>query len=211
MKTKIKTAASFLLILCMALSFFSCGKKTPADESTAQTDSVAESVYESGALSEPEETVSTSAPATEKKSEPTEAAEPATKERESTEKETQKEESTTSKYTRTGESVFSDDPDNKYISAVASKYKLDKSLLAAVYTIPDADGNMVMEFDGTKDENGKLIRNENTLKAIYTIDKNLNSKRASKDSKLNEYSSLEAKTMFFTVTKYIIPKFQNEL
>lgn len=210
MKTKIKTAVSFLLILCTAMSLFACGKKTPADESTTQTEPVAESAYETGASSEPEETALTSVPATEKKSEPTEA-EPATQERESTEKETQKEESTTSKYTRTGESVFSDDPDNKYISAVASKYKLDKSLLAAVYTIPDADGNMVMEFDGTKDENGKLIRNENTLKAIYTIDKSLNSKRASKDSKLNEYSSLEAKTMFFTVTKYIIPKFQNEL
>ena len=68
-----------------------------------------------------------------------------------------------------------------------------------------------MEFDGTKDENGKLIRDENTLKAIYTVDKSLNSKRASKDAKLNEYSSIESKTMFFTVTKYIIPNFENEL
>lgn len=125
--------------------------------------------------------------------------------------ETQAESESSTKYERTGESVFTDDPSNKYIAAVAEKYNLNTSLLAAVYTIPDADGNMVMEFDGTTDENGRLIRNADTLIAIYTVDKSLNSKRASNDSSKNEYSLIEAKTMFFSVTKYIIPRFENEL
>lgn len=120
-------------------------------------------------------------------------------------------EESSTKYERTGESVFTDDPTNKYISAVVSKYGADPSLLAAVYTIPDADGNIVMEFDGTRDENGRLQRNADTLVAIYTVDKNLNSKRASDDKSKNEYSTIESKTMFFSVTKYIIPKFENEL
>lgn len=118
---------------------------------------------------------------------------------------------TTAKYERTGESVFSDDPSNKYIEAVASKYNIDTALLAAVYTIPDADGNIVMEFDGTTDDTGRILRNADTLIAIYTVDKSLNSKRASNDKAKNEYSTIEAKTMFFSVTKYIIPKFENEL
>ena len=121
------------------------------------------------------------------------------------------EESTTSKYTRTGESVFTDDKNNKYLSAVAKKYNLDADTLVAIYTIPDANGNIVLEFDGSKDENGKPVRNEKTLVAIYSIDKEFNSKRASEDSSLNEYSDIEMKTMFFTVNKYLIPKFENEL
>lgn len=125
--------------------------------------------------------------------------------------ETQAESESSTKYARTGESVFTDDPSNKYIAAVAEKYDLNAALLAAVYTIPDADGNMVMEFDGTTDENGRLIRNADTLIAIYTVDKSLNSKRASNDSSKNEYSLIESKTIFFSVTKYIIPKFENEL
>ncbi len=120
-------------------------------------------------------------------------------------------ESTSSKYTRTGESVFTDDKNNKYLDAVSKKYNLDADTLVAIYTIPDANGNIVLEFDGSKDENGKPVRNEKTLVAIYSIDKEFNSKRASEDSSLNEYSDIEMKTMFFTVNKYLIPKFENEL
>lgn len=120
-------------------------------------------------------------------------------------------ESTTSKYTKTGDSVFTDDKNNKYLSAVAKKYNIDTDNLAAIYTIPDTNGNIVLEFDGSKDENGKRIRNESTLIAIYSIGKDLNSKRASENASLNEYSEIEMKTMFFTVNKYLIPKFENEL
>lgn len=208
MKRKNRAIALIILLPLFAGCFFGCTKKPSGDD---ESTTAAPTAQQSDVFFETEEVSETLPPTTEIKKEPSTEKTAPSQSAAPTEKETAKEESTSSKYTRTGESVFSDDPDNKYISAVASKYNLDKSLLAAVYTIPDADGNMVMEFDGTKDENGKLIRDENTLKAIYTVDKNLNSKRASKDAKLNEYSSIESKTMFFTVTKYIIPKFENEL
>jgi hypothetical protein len=70
---------------------------------------------------------------------------------------------------------------------------------------------MVLEFDGSTDGNGKLIRTKDTLIAIYTIDKNLNSKRASENRSLNEYSYGEMKVMFISTTKYIMPEFENEL
>ena len=53
-----------------------------------------------------------------------------------------------------------------------------------------------------------IIRNKNTLIAIYSIDKALNSKRASEDRKLNEYSFGEMKVMFFSTTTYIMPEFE---
>lgn len=206
---------AFLLTTVIILSAFSgCGKNaadeadcTSASESAMESSSVIDVTFtEEGGETlpdtsfekkEPESTVrETEARRTEVQTTVPETAAPS--------------ESST-KYERTGESVFTDDPTNKYISSVVSKYNVDPSLLAAVYTIPDADGNIVMEFDGSKDENGKLQRNADTLVAIYTVDKNLNSKRASNDKSKNEYSTIESKTMFFSVTKYIIPKFESEL
>ena len=114
-------------------------------------------------------------------------------------------------YEKTGEMLFSDSADNKYIKAVANKYGVDAKTLAVLYTVPDNDGNIVLQFDGSTDTDGKLIRNESTLIAIYSVDKNLNSKRASEDRSLNEYSYGEMKVMFFSTTKYIMPEFQEEL
>ncbi len=114
-------------------------------------------------------------------------------------------------YEKTGKMVFSDSADNKYIKAVANKYGVDAKSLAVLYTVPDNDGNIVLQFDGSTDTNGKLIRNESTLIAIYSVDKNLNSKRASQDRSLNEYSYGEMKVMFISTTQYIMPEFQDEL
>ncbi|MBO5463408.1 MAG: hypothetical protein J6A49_08855 [Clostridia bacterium] len=114
-------------------------------------------------------------------------------------------------YEKTGEMVFSDSADNKYIKAVTTKYGVDAKTLAVLYTVPDNDGNIVLQFDGSTDANGKLIRNESTLIAIYSVDKNLNSKCASEDHSLNEYSYGEMKVMFISTTKYIMPEFQEEL
>lgn len=120
--------------------------------------------------------------------------------------------STTEKvYEKTGEMAFSDSADNKYIKAITTKYSVDSKNLVALYTVPDNDGNIVLEFDGSTDSNGKLIRNKDTLIAIYSIDKNLNSKRASEKLSLNEYSYGEMKVMFFTTTTHIMPEFETEL
>lgn len=125
---------------------------------------------------------------------------------------TQSENQTTQKvYEKTGEMEFSDSADNIYIKAIANKYGVESKYLVALYTVPYNDGNIVLQFDGSTDGNGKLIRNESTLIAIYSIDKNLNSKRASEDMSLNEYSYGEMKVMFISTTKYIMPEFQTQL
>ncbi len=112
---------------------------------------------------------------------------------------------------KTGEMEFSDNPENKYINAVVTKYGTDPKKMVAFYTVPDGNGNIVLEFDGAKDENGRLIRNKDTLVAIYTIDKELNSKRASKDKALNEYPYGEMMVIFLTTTTHIMPEFEAEL
>ena len=120
-------------------------------------------------------------------------------------------ETTEKVYQKTGEMAFSDKADNKFIKSVADKYALNTKNLVALYTVPENNGNIVLEFDGTTDSNGKLIRNKDTLIAIYTIDKNLNSKRASEDKSLNEYSRIEMKAIFLTTTDYIMPEFEEQL
>lgn len=120
-------------------------------------------------------------------------------------------ETTEKVYQKTGEMAFSDNPDNKYIKAVSGKYGVNSSNLVALYTVPDNDGNIVLQFDGSRGGDGKLLRNTDTLVAIYSVDKNLNSKRASENRTLNEYSYGEMKVMFISVTKYIMPEFQDEL
>lgn len=112
---------------------------------------------------------------------------------------------------KTGDMAFSDSADNKYLKAVADKYNLNSNNLVAIYTVPDNDGNIVLEFDGSTDSNGKLIRNKESLIAIYSIDKNLVSKRASENPLKNEYSYGEMKVMFITTTQYIMPEFESEL
>lgn len=124
---------------------------------------------------------------------------------------TQQSGTTTEKYKKTGTMHFSDSPDNKYLASVASKYNVDPSLLAAIYTVPDANGNIVLRFNGEKDSSGRLIRNESTLVCIYSIDKAFNSKCASEDDALNEYSYGEMKVMYLSATRYILPEFEKEL
>lgn len=112
---------------------------------------------------------------------------------------------------KTGEMEFSESKDNKYLASVAKKYNLNTENLVAIYTVPDNNGNLVLEFDGSCDSNGKPIRTADTLTAIYSIDKDFNSKRASETTELNEYSYGEMKVMFMSTTKYIMPKFEKEL
>lgn len=109
---------------------------------------------------------------------------------------------------KTGEMAFSDDISNRYISAVSQKYNVNARNLVALYTVPENDSNIVLEFDGTENEDGTVVRNKDTLIAIYSIDKELNSKRASEDRSLNEYSYGEMKVMFFTTTSHIMPEFE---
>ena len=52
---------------------------------------------------------------------------------------------------------FSDSPENKYINAVVKKYGTDPKKMVVFYTVPDGNGNIVLEFNGTTDENGNRV------------------------------------------------------
>lgn len=112
---------------------------------------------------------------------------------------------------KTGEMAFSDSKDNRYIKAIADKYSVNSANLVAIYTVPQNDANMVLEFSGKTDASGRLVRDASTLVAIYTIDASLNSKRASKNSSKNEYDYGEMSVMFIAVTTYIMPEFKDYL
>ncbi|MGI6746206.1 MAG: hypothetical protein ACOX45_08760 [Acutalibacteraceae bacterium] len=121
-------------------------------------------------------------------------------------------------YTRTGIIAFSDSPDNKYIKLVSEKYGVSPLRLAAIYTLPyegmeeEADGNMVLEFDGSKNSKGKLIRTKDTLKTIYFIDSdNVLTKVSADGSGEDDYSFVERTKIVWSVKSLIIPKFQDEL
>lgn len=122
------------------------------------------------------------------------------------------------KYERKGIVAFSDSADNKYIKLISEKYGVDASLLAAIFTIPyegmedEANGNTVLRFDGSRDSKGKLIRTEDTLTAIYTIDAKDNCKWMSVDvSEKDDFNYFEKKAIIYAVTEKIMPTFQKEL
>ncbi len=196
------------LILCFLFIFSvcSCGKTednsslSTTEESTEyittlpQTQNETQSVTITAPTEKPTET-------TTKKPTPTKA--PSTESRQIS--------TTGTSLQKTGDMAFSDSADNRYIKAIADKYGVDSSLLVAIYTVPENDSNMVLQFSGATKPDGKLQRDKNTLVAIYTIDKALNSKRASENNSLNEYPYGEMKVIYFSTTKYIMPEFEREL
>ena len=223
-----KKIVIILSALCLLLSAAACGKTEREEPASGELTSASETVYgssyqtelpsqsetaaiSSGAPETQPPTVYTEPDTTAQSPEPTAQSPVESKSQAETGSETESAETTTELYKRTGTMQFSDSADNKYLAAVASKYSVDPKYLAAIYTVPDANGNIVLRFDGSADASGKLIRNADTLVAIYSIDKEMNSKCASEDTSINEYNYVEMKTMFFTTTTYIIPKFENVL
>jgi hypothetical protein len=199
------------VIICIGIIISLCACGAPKDDS-ATTQKTTSAVVENNTTTEEVTDPSTEAvtiPATEGISDTVEAITPAPPPA-ATEPETvpPTEETTIGK---TGEMAFSDSPDNRYIKSIADKYSVNAENLVAIYTVPQNDSNMVLEFSGKTDASGKLVRNSSTLVAIYTIDASLVSKRASKDNSKNEYPSGEAMVMFMTVTTYIMPEFRDKL
>lgn len=113
---------------------------------------------------------------------------------------------------KSGDMIFTDDPSNQFIQAVAEKYGLDTSRLAAIYTEPPADTNMVWEFNGMADENGKLIRNADTLKYVYTVTADCSGITRAGGLRDNDGISAAAGYFLMQSTKQLIlPKFQEQL
>lgn len=196
------------LILCFLFIFSvcSCGKSEDSS-SLSTTEEATEYITTLPATQAPTQTAAITAP-TEKPTETTTKKPTPTK---STTTQREQISTTGTSLQKTGDMAFSDSADNRYIKAIAEKYGVDPSLLAAIYTVPVNDSNMVLQFNGATKADGSLQRDKNTLVAIYTIDKALNSKRASENKSLNEYPYGEMKVIYFSTTKYIMPEFEKEL
>ncbi|MGN0525916.1 MAG: hypothetical protein ACI4IF_00600 [Acutalibacteraceae bacterium] len=203
-----KRTVLLLLILSVCFCLCACSKNTTASETTQLTATPSENeivtedtvTYETDAVTEYIT-----------QSEETAVIKDKVQNNSATAAETVTETATASKYKRTGKMKFSDSEKNKYLSAVAEKYSLEPKNLVAVYTVPDNDGNLVLEFSGTGGLGGKPLRNAATLVNIYTVDKDLNSKKASRIPAESDYDTNESNAIFFVTTTYIMPEFEAEL
>lgn len=107
---------------------------------------------------------------------------------------------------------FSDSPNNKYISAIAQKYNVDKSTLVALIKVnAEFPGATVLQFSGKKDANGELLMTKSELKYIYSIDDESGKiTRAGRKSSGNDgVNFIESKATFLLTEKYIIPELYN--
>ncbi len=108
--------------------------------------------------------------------------------------------------------LFTDAPSNKFIVAVAEKYGLDTSLLAAVYTDPVSDSNQVWQFSGKTDSSGKLLRNADTLKYVYSISADCSQiKRTGGLTGNDGYNAVSGYVVFTTTKQMLLPEFEAEL
>lgn len=104
--------------------------------------------------------------------------------------------------------LFTDDPSNKFITAVAEKYGLDTSLLAAVYTDPVSDSNQVWQFNGKTDSSGKLLRNADTLKYVYSVSADCSKiKRTGGLTGNDGYNAVSGYVVFTTTKQMLLPEF----
>lgn len=113
---------------------------------------------------------------------------------------------------KSGDMLFTDDSENKFICAVAEKYGVDAKLLACIYASPSSDNNFVWQFNGKTDSSGKLVRNPDTLKYVYIISADCNTIARTGGLSGNDGMSLAAGVLLMQTTKQLmIPEFQDQL
>ncbi len=137
-----------VLLLCLC----SCQNKEDDPQGTSEPHAAVQDV---SAATVPQETVSASAAGTETQKTMTSS-----------------EETSATLFTipeKKGDMVFTEDANDPFIQAIVQKYKVDPARLAGVYMVPASDSNYFWEFNGTTDADGKLVRNEKTLKYVYTV------------------------------------------
>lgn len=103
---------------------------------------------------------------------------------------------------------YSENPNNKYISAVVNKYGADAScLVALIRTNTDTPGATVLQFTGEKDSSGNLIKTEDTLKYVYDVrDSGAIKKASGKKTDNDGYTYAESYVNYKLAIKYIIPQ-----
>lgn len=113
--------------------------------------------------------------------------------------------------TEGSDSIFTTNPENKFIKTVSETYGVNPDFLAALYT-ESADNNYVWQFDGTYGEDGKPVRTPETLKYVYALDKNCsNLQRTDGESEFLNCPRQTAIVVFEATKQLLIPKFQEYL
>lgn len=110
------------------------------------------------------------------------------------------------------EVYFTDNPNNKYIVAIANKYGAKKENLVALIKVnAEFPSAMVFEFSGKKDENGELVMTYDEFKYFYNIDESKNEIiRVSKNGIGNDgVSFVEAQVYLMIAREYLIPELPN--
>lgn len=185
----------FPLILLLAVLLSGCGAKQSAQETTT-THAAPQTVEQSEASSTPA--------ATSGKTDATTTAASHTAATETSVPFSMPE--------KKGEMVFTDDPNDKFIQAIVQKYGADPARLACIYVVPEGDSNHVFEFNGKTDQNGKLIRNESTLKYVYTLNADCSEITRAGGVTGNDGLTAAQGLVIMQLTKeLILPKFEKEL
>ncbi len=106
---------------------------------------------------------------------------------------------------------FSDNPNNKYIAKIVSKYGVDaNNVIALVKVNAQFPSGMVLEFSGKRDANGELVMTYNELVNVYNIDDTTGKiTKASKNGSNDGITSSEGKVTLFLVKNYFIPQLPN--
>lgn len=108
------------------------------------------------------------------------------------------------KISKNGDNMLSDHHENQYIKLVAGEYNVDTDLLVAIYSVPDTGNNFVLEFDGTKDSAGNIVKSPDTLKKVYQIDLDRNIKVATESGVGNVGVSYAEGVLCFNMVKVIV-------
>ncbi len=108
------------------------------------------------------------------------------------------------KLSKNGDNMLSDYHDNQYIKLVSGEYGVDTDLLVAIYSVPDTGNNFVLEFDGTKDSAGNIVKSPDTLTKVYQIDSNRNIKVATSSGVGNVDVSYAEGLLCFNMVKTIV-------
>ncbi len=108
------------------------------------------------------------------------------------------------KLSKNGDNKLSDHYDNLYIKLVSAEYGIDSDLLVAIYSVPDTGNNFVLEFDGTKDANGNIVKSPDTLKKVYQIDLERNIKVATSTGVGNVDVSYAEGLLCFNMVKTLV-------
>ena len=107
------------------------------------------------------------------------------------------------------EVYFTDNPENKYIIAIADKYGSKKeNLIALVKVNAEFPSVYVLEFSGKRDSNGDLLMTYDELKCVYEINESKNTiVKASKNGLNNDgVNFVEAKILVTLTKEYFIPE-----